>query len=119
MFSRFFLRVVDQALGIPPSLLVPSTDYIDSRSEDTMTRCSSSDRNGQNTNEAGKAVDVELRVETPDSVVKAKLGTVRDASGDEDFKPSGRVYLAFATLAVLILMVSLDGTIISVGLPVR
>ncbi|KAL9111359.1 MAG: hypothetical protein Q9227_004236 [Pyrenula ochraceoflavens] len=33
------------------------------------------------------------------------------------FKASGRVLLAFGTLAIIILMVSLDGTIISVGLP--
>ncbi|KAL9616980.1 MAG: hypothetical protein Q9160_008207 [Pyrenula sp. 1 TL-2023] len=117
MFSRFFLRVVDQALGIPPGLLVSSTDYIESKSEDTMTQDSSLNRYEQDADGAGDAAGAKLRVETPDSIVKAKLGSVRDASGEEEFKPSGRVYLAFVTLAILILMVSLDGTIISVGLP--
>ncbi len=35
-----------------------------------------------------------------------------------EFKPSARVYLAFLTLAVITLMVALDGTSLSVALPV-
>ena len=35
-----------------------------------------------------------------------------------EFKPSARVWLAFLTLAVITLMVALDGTSISVALPV-
>ena len=37
----------------------------------------------------------------------------------EDFKPSKRLYVAFLTLAVITLMVALDGTSLSVALPVR
>lgn len=36
-----------------------------------------------------------------------------------DFKPSARLYVAFLTLAVITLMVALDGTSLSVALPVR
>ena len=36
----------------------------------------------------------------------------------EDFKPSKRLYVAFLTLAVITLMVALDGTSLSVALPV-
>lgn len=35
-----------------------------------------------------------------------------------DFKPSTRLYLAFLTLAVITLAVALDGTSLSVALPV-
>ena len=37
---------------------------------------------------------------------------------DADFKPTARLYLAFGTLAVITLMVALDGTSLSVALPV-
>jgi hypothetical protein len=37
---------------------------------------------------------------------------------EEEFKPGFRFYLAFATLSILTLMVALDGTSISVALPV-
>lgn len=36
-----------------------------------------------------------------------------------DWKPSRRLYVAFLTLAVITLMVALDGTSLSVALPVR
>ena len=36
----------------------------------------------------------------------------------EDFKPGKRLYVAFLTLAVITLMVALDGTSLSVALPV-
>ena len=36
-----------------------------------------------------------------------------------EFKPGYRFYMAFASLAVLAMMVSLDGTSVSVALPVR
>lgn len=36
-----------------------------------------------------------------------------------DWKPSKRLYVAFLTLAVITLMVALDGTSLSVALPVR
>lgn len=35
-----------------------------------------------------------------------------------EFKPSARLYLAFLTLCVMTLMVALDGTSLSVALPV-
>ena len=35
-----------------------------------------------------------------------------------EFKPSKRLYVAFLTLAVITLMVALDGTSLSVALPV-
>ena len=37
---------------------------------------------------------------------------------DVEFRPTTRLYLAFGTLAVITLMVALDGTSISVALPV-
>ena len=37
---------------------------------------------------------------------------------EADFKPTKRLYLAFGTLAVITLMVALDGTSLSVALPV-
>ena len=37
---------------------------------------------------------------------------------EAEFKPSRRLYVAFATLAVITLMVALDGTSLSVALPV-
>jgi hypothetical protein len=36
-----------------------------------------------------------------------------------EWKPSKRLYVAFLTLAVITLMVALDGTSLSVALPVR
>ena len=41
-----------------------------------------------------------------------------DAKTLPEFKPSARLYLAFLTLAVITLMVALDGTSLSVALPV-
>lgn len=38
---------------------------------------------------------------------------------EAEFKPSKKLYVAFATLAVITLMVALDGTSLSVALPVR
>ena len=38
---------------------------------------------------------------------------------EAEFKPTTRLYLAFGTLAVITLMVALDGTSLSVALPVR
>ena len=37
---------------------------------------------------------------------------------EAEFKPTARLYLAFGTLAVITLMVALDGTSLSVALPV-
>ena len=37
---------------------------------------------------------------------------------EAEFKPTTRLYLAFGTLAVITLMVALDGTSLSVALPV-
>ena len=38
---------------------------------------------------------------------------------EAEFKPSRRLFVAFGTLAVITLMVALDGTSLSVALPVR
>ncbi len=38
---------------------------------------------------------------------------------EAEFKPTTRLYLAFGTLAVITLMVALDGTSLTVALPVR
>jgi hypothetical protein len=45
-------------------------------------------------------------------------GSMLDAPEVIDFKPTVRFWLAFLTIAVLTLMVALDGTSISVALPV-
>lgn len=51
--------------------------------------------------------------ETPPSIAPE---TKQDLPAD--FKPSTRLYVAFLTLAVITLMVALDGTSLSVALPV-
>ena len=38
---------------------------------------------------------------------------------EANFKPTTKLYVAFATLSVITLMVALDGTSLSVALPVR
>lgn len=119
MLSHLLLRIVDQALGIPSNFLVPSTEYIDSKAGNTMGRGNGSSDSRGAVDHSGDVNSARPRIETPDSIVKILFEPVNDASSEAEFKPSGRVYLAFATLAILILMVSLDGTIISVGLPVR
>ncbi|KAL8714746.1 MAG: hypothetical protein Q9220_001259 [cf. Caloplaca sp. 1 TL-2023] len=43
---------------------------------------------------------------------------VQEKETDPEWKPSGRLYLAFGTLAVITLMVALDGTSLSVALPI-
>ena len=51
---------------------------------------------------------------------EAHPDTTHDKSNDAShFKPGYRFYLAFSSLAVLAMMVSLDGTSVSVALPVR
>ena len=52
------------------------------------------------------------------SVETSDDGNVSDVSLEE-FKISKRLYVAFLTLAVITLMVALDGTSLSVALPVR
>lgn len=44
--------------------------------------------------------------------------SIHEDSKIPEFKPSARIYLAFLTLAVITLMVALDGTSLSVALPV-
>ena len=43
---------------------------------------------------------------------------IQDEPSSPEFKPSKRLYVAFLTLAVITLMVALDGTSLSVALPV-
>ena len=51
--------------------------------------------------------------------MQSSLKDVRSLGApDVEFKPSRRLYVAFATLAVITLMVALDGTSLSVALPV-
>ena len=136
MFSRVFLLVVDKALGIPPSLLVPSAAYAatsTSIAPTTMAAEASEDGDGGRKLQIQFPAVTMLGVEsdseqsthgrnspTPlSSLAKEKEVTINNRIADVAFKPSGRVLLAFGTLAIIILMVSLDGTIISVGLPVR
>ena len=49
----------------------------------------------------------------------AELERALTGMAAEDFKPGKRLYVAFLTLAVITLMVALDGTSLSVALPVR
>ena len=56
--------------------------------------------------------------EKPDSTPLAVLERKLTGVAAEDFKPSSRLYLAFLTLAIITLMVALDGTSLSVALPV-
>lgn len=51
-------------------------------------------------------------------VSSSTAGTVRDALKGEEFKLSRRAMMIFFTLAVLTLMAALDGTSLSVALPV-
>ncbi|GAD96995.1 MFS transporter, putative [Paecilomyces variotii No. 5] len=51
-------------------------------------------------------------------VPSSTAGTVRDDSEGEDFKLSRRAMMIFFTLSVLTLMAALDGTSISVALPI-
>ena len=53
----------------------------------------------------------------PDPNSLAELERQLTGVAAEDFKPSKRLYVAFATLAVITLMVALDGTSLSVALP--
>ena len=52
---------------------------------------------------------------TPTSLHHAESAGISEV----DFKPSKRLYIAFSTLSVITLMVALDGTSLSVALPVR
>lgn len=52
------------------------------------------------------------------TVSNSPAESLKGADKHENFKPSLRVWLAFLTLCVLTLMVALDGTSISVALPV-
>lgn len=52
-------------------------------------------------------------VDTPSTILEEKEPVVLP-----EWKPSARLYVAFLTLAVITLMVALDGTSLSVALPV-
>ena len=53
-----------------------------------------------------------------ESLRKMPMSRKKDPSPSE-FQPSTRLYLAFLTLAVMTLMAALDGTSLSVALPVN
>lgn len=56
----------------------------------------------------------------PQFDARASMSGVQEEKASEaEFKPSLRLYLAFSTLAVITMMVALDGTSLSVALPVR
>ena len=57
------------------------------------------------------------QVELGDSLQQVKSAGIPPVS-EVDFKPTTKLYLAFGTLAVITLMVALDGTSLSVALPV-
>lgn len=54
----------------------------------------------------------------PQFDARASFSGVQEEPSNAEFKPSVRLYLAFCTLAVITMMVALDGTSISVALPV-
>ncbi|KAI4245921.1 MAG: hypothetical protein LQ352_006479 [Teloschistes flavicans] len=55
----------------------------------------------------------------PQFDARASMSGVQEEKASEaEFKPSLRLYLAFSTLAVITMMVALDGTSLSVALPV-
>lgn len=68
----------------------------------------------------GADMDKENSVDIPMASAEHDPDTV-DGSFDaaSRFEPGLRFYLAFSSLAVLAMMVSLDGTSVSVALPVR
>lgn len=53
-----------------------------------------------------------------DTTISSPADSIKNTADAENFKPGLRVWLAFLTLCVLTLMVALDGTSISVALPV-
>lgn len=60
------------------------------------------------------------RNEEDNESTDSSLHQVKSAGVPEsEFKPSRKLYVAFATLSVITLMVALDGTSLSVALPVR
>lgn len=63
-----------------------------------------------------KASVVSLR--DPQFDARASFSGIQEEPSKAEFKPSLRLYLAFSTLAVITMMVALDGTSISVALPV-
>lgn len=73
--------------------------------------------------EPRQAVATPLDLEKPtipgnDSRPSSPPTPVVDPANDEAWKPTSRFLLAFLTLAVLTLMVALDGTSLSVAIPV-
>lgn len=61
---------------------------------------------------ASSEIIVDKGIETPPPDKK-------QATALPEWKPSKKLYVAFLTLAVITLMVALDGTSLSVALPVR
>lgn len=65
-------------------------------------------------------VTVQHKDEDDNASNESSLHQIKSAGIPEsEFKPSRKLYVAFATLAVITLMVALDGTSLSVALPVR
>lgn len=54
----------------------------------------------------------------PQADIRSSISGVREEGPESEWKPSFRLYLAFLTLAVITMMVALDGTSLSVALPV-
>jgi hypothetical protein len=71
-------------------------------------------------NNSGRETDIQHKDEEDNTSTESSLHQIKSAGVPEaEFKPSRRLYVAFATLAVITLMVALDGTSLSVALPVR
>lgn len=54
----------------------------------------------------------------PQSSGSSELDAPSEKDTDAEWKPSSKLYVAFLTLCVITLMVALDGTSLSVALPV-
>ncbi len=70
-------------------------------------------------NNSGTQVIIQHKDEEDNASPESSLHHVKSAAVPEaEFKPSRRLYVVFGTLAVITLMVALDGTSLSVALPV-
>ncbi|KAL6715950.1 hypothetical protein ACLMJK_006912 [Lecanora helva] len=64
-------------------------------------------------------VSITKRNESDNESTKSSLRQIQSIGvPEDDFKPSKKLYIAFTTLAVITLMVALDGTSLSVALPI-
>ena len=69
-------------------------------------------------NHISPQVSIVRRDENDNASISPSLHQVESADVP-DFKPTRKLYIAFSTLSVITLMVAMDGTSLSVALPVR